>query len=177
MKHIRVVQLLYTRYPLAANVGTSVSLFGFGDLIEQRLRGRSLGHVDWGRVSRMSLVGFVFGPLNHGWYTFLDRVLRGRTLGTIVRKVLADQLVFAPTMICSFFITICTLEGVHVRETMKELQLKFWSTYMVDCTVWPVAQVVNFSLVPQPFRVLYVNLVTLGWNTFLSYMRHSEVRE
>jgi protein Mpv17 len=131
MKHIRVVQLLYTRYPLAANVGTSVSLFGFGDLIEQRLRGRSLGHVDWGRVSRMSLVGFVFGPLNHGWYTFLDRVLRGRTLGTIVRKVLADQLVFAPTMICSFFITICTLEGVHVRETMKELQLKFWSTYMV----------------------------------------------
>ena len=106
LKHLRrALQTLYTRYPLAANVGTSVSLLGFGDLIEQRLNGGSRSHVDWGRVGKMALVGFVFGPLNHGWYTFLDRALRGRTLYTIIRKVLADQLVFAPIVISSFFIS------------------------------------------------------------------------
>ena len=96
--------------------------------------------MDWGRVGKMALVGFVFDPLNHGWYTFLDRALRGRTLYTIIRKVLADQLVFAPIVINSFFITICTLEGVHIKETMRELQVKFWPTYMVDWAVWPAAQ-------------------------------------
>lgn len=36
--------------------------------------------------------------------------------------------------------------------------------------MWPVAQAVNFALVPLQLRVLFVNVVALGWSMFLSSM-------
>jgi Mpv17 / PMP22 family len=34
---------------------------------------------------------------------------------------------------------------------------------------------VSFSLVPAQFRVLYVNLVTVVWDIFLSYIKHQSI--
>lgn len=35
-----------------------------------------------------------------------------------------------------------------------------------------VLQVINFFFVPTQFRVAYVNVITLIWTVFLSYMKH-----
>ena len=37
-----------------------------------------------------------------------------------------------------------------------------------DCVVWPPLQLINFTFVPLQYRVLYVNVANLFWNTFLS---------
>ena len=39
--------------------------------------------------------------------------------------------------------------------------------------MWPLLQMVNFTLVPQHLRVLYVNVCNIGWNTFLSTMANA----
>lgn len=46
----------------------------------------------------------------------------------------------------------------------------FWKTYMVDCAFWPPLQLINFTFVPVRFQFLFVNTVSLFWNTFLSLM-------
>jgi protein Mpv17 len=42
--------------------------------------------------------------------------------------------------------------------------------------VWPLANAVNFAIVPAPYRVLYVNFVSLCWNTYLSSVNAASAR-
>lgn len=53
----------------------------------------------------------------------------------------------------------------HSWDHMKQV---FRPTFVVDCAVWPALQLVNFKFVPLQYRVLYVNVFNLAWNTFLS---------
>lgn len=85
---------------LLFNTGTCTALYVTGDLIQQRIEGSK--EVDWNRTLRMATLGVCMGPLNHGWYRMLDKVLVGTSWRIVSRKVLADQLVMAP-ICCSFF--------------------------------------------------------------------------
>lgn len=155
---------------LVFNTSTCTALYITGDLIQQRIEGSKT--LDWNRTLRMAILGVCMGPLNHGWYRLLDRVLVGTSGRTVFRKVLADQVVMAPICCSFFYVGMCTLERRSLAETKHELATKFWPTYKTDWSLWPAAQTLNFFLVPEHLRVTYVNIVTLVWTVYLSYMKH-----
>ena len=110
-------------------------------------------------------------------YTWLDRLLPGRSSAIVVKKVLADQIFAAPFFAITFIYGASLLEGRSLRQCWTEFVSKFPTIYLFDWLIWPPSQAVNFTLVPQPFRVLYVNCVTVVWDVFLSYIKHRDLEE
>lgn len=60
-----------------------------------------------------------------------------------------------------------------LREGIDDIKHKFLGIYVLDCAVWPMAQMINFSFVPQHLQPVYVNVLNIGWNAFLCYTAQS----
>jgi len=61
----------------------------------------------------------------------------------------------------------------HIKEAWEHTKEVYLLTYAVDWCAWPFLQLINFSLVPLKYQVLYVNVCNLFWNTFLSFMANA----
>ncbi|KAL4236950.1 hypothetical protein ACF0H5_005336 [Mactra antiquata] len=167
---------LFSKHLLATNVATATTLLGLGDCIIQNIEklDNPKKEYDYRRTGRMFCMGFLFGPVTHGWYKVLDRFLPGATLQTVGKKILADQAVAGPFFCSAFFMGMNLLEGKGVQSGVEEVKEKFLTVYLLDWCVWPPAQFFNFFFLPPKARVVYVSLITLAWNTFLSWMKHRE---
>ena len=59
------------------------------------------------------------------------------------------------------------LEGSSPKD---KLDKSYRDALTKNWMVWPVIQAVNFRFVPLHHRVLVVNVVSLGWNCYLSWL-------
>ncbi|KAJ8897027.1 hypothetical protein PR048_002373 [Dryococelus australis] len=165
---------MFKKYLFFTNVGISITLSATGDVIQQRYDIMRNRDVKWDktRTFNMSVSGLTVGILCHHLYKYMDRTFPGRTLSTVMKKVVIDQLVSSPLCIGLFFITLAFLEGSSVDEFVAEVRQKGWRLYFADCAIWPPAQTVNFYLVPPHFRVLYDNTISLGFDVYFSYVKN-----
>ena len=88
---------------LLFNTTVTATLYTVGDVIQQKVFGSDLCY-DYARTMRMCALGVCMGPLNHFWYLQLDRFIVGNTLTTVAKKIVCDQLMFAPTCITVFYL-------------------------------------------------------------------------
>lgn|SRR3990167_2397363 len=185
MNLLRAPLIWYNRaniaHPVKTQILTSGVLWFAGDLVAQKIEGKK--H-DWLRTCRMTMYGLcVAGPTFVWWYNFLDRntlflMKYGKPL-FVAGKVFADQCIFEPIYLLVFFSATTALNHFDKPNTFELLKQKvkseFVSTYIVDCTIWPTIQAVNFSIVPVRYHPLVVNTVNIGWNCFLDYVSHKKI--
>eukprot|EP01132_Coremiostelium_polycephalum_P004146 gene4146-5187_t len=128
--------------------------------------------LDYSRVFTMFSVGVCFsGPVLHYWYKGLDRIVTtGSVKGQAVKKMMVDQLAFAPVVISCFMGIMGTIHGNTLQENKDHIKKNLFYALKANWTLWPAAQVINFALVPPNLRVLYVSVISVIWNMFLSHL-------
>jgi len=147
-------------------------------LPEEDANAKQLGF-DFERSSHLAVVGLIYsGPISHFWYRVLESIvtLKHRWLN-VVCKMFLDAVLFSPIAVGGYFSLRSALEGKDLDGILFKLQLKWMDAVTASWTFWPAANIINFSIVPVPFRVLYNNVLSFGWNAFMSNLNNQRLEE
>ncbi|EGG21327.1 pmp22 family protein [Cavenderia fasciculata] len=167
------------RFPLIVKSLTTGTLMGTGDVMAQSIEYYRYGEktkkksFEWdiGRTMTMSGVGLCFsGPVLHFWYRKLDRVFKGEGKIVVAKKLACDQLLFAPCVISVFMGIMDTLNHKSPNSILPRIKRDLPPALLVNWSLWPLAQTVTFSVIPPHLRVLFVSIVSVFWNIFLSQL-------
>lgn len=95
-------------------MATYATLWTISDSVEQKFISKK-EQMDYKKSVRMVTVGtFVVAPLVFTWMFLAERMFPGRAIKTVAKKMITDQVVFAPVAISTFYfnwydvLAICT---------------------------------------------------------------------
>ncbi|EFN52473.1 hypothetical protein CHLNCDRAFT_138820 [Chlorella variabilis] len=178
--------------PLKTKAVTAAVLIAASDLLAQRLT--SAAPTNWRRTLSMALYGFLWaGPSSHFWQHILENMFPDKSDALrSVKKVLVDQLAYGPVQNALFMAFLASVvEGRSWATTRAKLASDWPGVQRRSWRVWPVASFISQEYVPlkaswlaeeqgQPeswagaagaaasfLRVLWLNVVALGWTTFM----------
>ncbi|KAG1713203.1 hypothetical protein DVH05_000923 [Phytophthora capsici] len=183
------------RQPLLTKMATSSVFFGLGDRLAQRVEklgktdeelsemesnnivqeGRVLSESTAKTVRMMVWGGLLLSPMVHNWHNLLERVFVGTGKTVVVKKVIADMVFIAPQIPIWFLTSTGLMAGKPFRQAFDESVEKQPVMLAASYTLWPAVNCISYSVVPLQYRLLFGNVVNLGWSSFLSYMTNHPV--
>ncbi|CAL9731126.1 hypothetical protein MOUN0_L01706 [Monosporozyma unispora] len=108
------------------------------------------------------------------WYKILNFFFtQDPSMIQVFERVLCDQLLYSPIFLFFFFTySNFVMEGGDGDTLRIKIQKVYLSTLGCNLIVWPMAQIINFAVMPKHLQVPFSSSVGVLWNCFLS-MRNS----
>ncbi|XP_069672625.1 mpv17-like protein [Periplaneta americana] len=167
------VLVFFNKYPMSRGVATYAVIWPVSNLCQQAITGKE--NFDFRQALRYCAFGALYvAPTLHYWVKFSGLMWPQMTLKIALTKAFVEQFTYGPFSNVSFFYVMSLLEGKSFGGAANEVKAKFWPTYQVGVCVWPVAQTINFALVPEKNRVIFVGFCSMIWTCFLAYMKQLE---
>ena len=120
------------------------------------------------------MTGFTVGPIWHWWYKIADYFIPGSGVRVVVKKVLADQLLFSPVCLTTFLVTLGLLERSSWEKIGRDCWRKGLVLYTAEWFIYPPASFINFYWMPLQYRVLFDNCVAFCVDMFQSTVVYSD---
>lgn len=136
---------------------------------------------DFVRTLRLAAYNGSMAPLVQQWFLALDRTFplpSGATTGAastvVMKRVFADQLVFAPIGLAAFFGVMAALEGKDIKQRFNDAYVP---ALIANYKVWPLAQLINFRFCPPAYRVPFLGTLGIFWTAYLSWLNAAAEKE
>jgi hypothetical protein len=102
-------------------------------------------------------------------YSFLNKYVGSGVLtSTVLLKCLLDQIFFA-TQQDFMFLCLCAYSDTEVlSDALVEVRDTLLTTWIVDCSLWPVVNFVGFAFVPYTLQPTYMAFISYFWQLYLS---------
>lgn len=165
-----------SKYLLVTNITVSIGFSGLGDYLEQLIEIISKYRTDWNktRTLKLAATGLPVGIICHYFYIYVDKFFIETNFKTITYKILLAQIVCSPLCILLFYSTLGLLNQWTKRETFDNMITKGSKVYIAEWIIWPPAYIISFYFLSTRHRVIYDNIISLGFNIFNSYIVHKE---
>ena len=158
-------------HPVPVKACTSGVAYTLGDFTCQLSQGKNMSTVDLKRSLRSGLAGFlIHGPLCHYWLLWTEENLSfdGAWFATPL-KVFADQTAWSLFLNSAYTTCIMSLQGMRPGRVVEEIKATWWNAISAGWKFWPFVHMLTFSpIIPQDFKLLWVDCVEVVWVTILS---------
>lgn len=154
--------------PYRTKAVTSMCVSAAGDALAQGSDG-----FDAMRNARQAAWGLLMGPVSHNIFNFLSRLPPVGVLPASVVGVAVDQACFAVPIHAGYFAWISLASSGFTRsiaDVKAEVNDKLWPGVRAGLAVWPATIYFNVRFVPLKYRVLFTNVVGVGYGMLMSRM-------
>lgn len=125
------------------------------------------------RTLKQATFGFFISPYLHLNYNIIIPYLfPGSGIKNLVKSVIYNQSVHSMFCTLVFFTYIDVLNGVEFKKGVSNAFYKLPFTVIANLKTWVPAQLINLSIMPLEYRVLFTNLVSIIWSCYLSYSQN-----
>lgn len=157
---------LLSRYPITTNIGTGFTIASVGDVIAQSLEQPQQSiKLDIERILDMGLVrAVVIAPFISFWYPFLNR-----NFSSVISRIIVDQCVGSPTVICLVFLANTKLRGGDVKSGFEKIKRDGMSAWGIGLSYWPLVHSITFGVLPLHHQPLFAHFASVPWNAVLSH--------
>lgn len=77
------------------------------------------------------------------------------TVGTCINTVL-------------FIVGFALIRGSEKDYIQDDVAEQFWPMFLANCKLWPLVNIISFTLVPLEHRMLFSQMINLVWGVYLS---------
>lgn len=158
------------KHAVFTNCLASAGLFATGDAVAQYLT--DVHPYDSRRTVRAAVYGgCVFGPVAAGiGFPFVNSLGVGKPpFQQGIIRTAVDQGILAPLFyIPLYFTAMPLLEGRSFAQARLHLKDHWAQVVKTNAAVWVPVQILNFAVIPPAFRLVVVNIIGVGWNSFLA---------
>ncbi|OKL64305.1 hypothetical protein UA08_00916 [Talaromyces atroroseus] len=130
---------------------------------------RTLRHLTVGVVS--AIPAFKWFMFLHHNFNYTSKFL------SIATKVAVQQAVFTPVFSTYFFSAQSLLAGASLEETWERLKKALPPSIGNSIKLWPAVTAFSFMYVPPHFRAVFGGAISVGWQTYLSWLNQKAARE
>ena len=156
------------RWPLPVSLVTGFCLSSTADVIAQNVE-HGKEYDPWRSLRMGTYAVIAWVPVGFFWFRAAERMFPGTGFVNMAKKLSIDQFVICPSLLLWFLSSNELMQGKGIRAAVDRVKQDFVSTQIKNFMVWTPAQLTNFYLIPQLWRVLFTRTVSFFWSIYLSW--------